>query len=86
MYIHSAIGWFVVTAAPAAPAASEIKITPYERPSLQPVYHVPPSMTSYSDNTLSSTPPSSNMLNDVSFSREQTTHPVQDDNTYQLSS
>ena len=72
--------------AAAAPAASEIKITPYERPSLQPVYHVPPSMTSYTENTLSSTPPSSNMLNDVGFGREQTTHPLQDDNTYQLSS
>ena len=67
------------------PASSGIKITPYERPSLQPVYHVPSSVTSYPENNFSSTPPSSNAMNDVNFSKEQA-FSVQDDNSYQLSS
>ena len=78
--------WLLLVAASTPAAASEIKITPYERPSLQPVYHVPASMTSYNDDTLlSSTSPSTSVLNDVGSNREQS-YSVRDDTSYQLSS
>ena len=78
--------WLLLVAGSTPAAASEIKITPYERPSLKPVYHVPPSMTSYNDDTLlSSTPPSTSVHNDVGTSREQS-YSVRDDSSYQLSS
>jgi len=74
--------------AAAAPLSPEIKFKPYEKPSTQPVYHVPQSVTTYNDNTSSPavpSPASQATSNDVGTSGGQNLPTSQDDYAFKLS-
>ncbi|XP_065884904.1 uncharacterized protein [Dysidea avara] len=72
-----------------APLSPEIKFKPYEKPSTQPMYHVPPSATTYTDNTTPSpvVPSPAPHVNSVDMvtSRGQNLYNSQDDYSYKLS-